>query len=74
MLYSEAVIPFGESAKPPVLSAPGYGIRLYGKEEIRDIFASCGMTVLRTFSDYKGSPDSFKKIQLMVYSRKDGEG
>lgn len=71
MLYSEAVIQYGESAMTPILNDPHPGIRLYGKEEIRDIFAAYGMTVQRMYGDYEGNPDSFKRLQLMVYSSKD---
>jgi SAM-dependent methyltransferase len=73
MLYGEAVIPFGELAQPPVLTDPRPGVRLYNKEELRDILAERGMSVLQTFSDYDGSLDSYKKIQLMVYSQKAGK-
>ncbi len=70
MLYREAVLPFGEIAEAPVLSDPGIGIRLYSKDEVREIFLEHRMSVLQTFSDYDGNPESYKKIQLMVYSRK----
>jgi SAM-dependent methyltransferase len=71
MLYSEAVIPFEEIAKPPVLTDPYPGIRLYNKREVREIFSARGMSVLQTFSDYDGNPETHKRIQLMVYSKKD---
>jgi SAM-dependent methyltransferase len=70
MLYSESVIPYGGAAARPVLSDPSPGIRLYSKSEISEILSRRGMTVMQTFSDFDGAPDSSRKIQLMVFSKK----
>ena len=70
MLYSESVIPYGELVERPVLSDSYPGIRLYSKEELKKILEERGMTIIDTYSDYLGAPDSYKNLQLMVYSRK----
>ncbi len=70
MLYSESILPYGEITQPPALSNPYPGIRLYSKAGLKCILAERGMQILKTYSDYSGSKDSYKNLQLMVYSRK----
>lgn len=71
MLYGGFELPFGKVAQPPAEICPHSCTRLYHKQELADILAQRGMKLLKTWSDYDGRPDSFKQMQLMVYSRKD---
>lgn len=70
MLYGGFDIPFGKTAQPPASIDAHSSIRLYDKEELRQIMADRGMALLETFSDYRGTPDSPRCIQLMAYSVK----
>jgi len=70
MLYGGFEIPLGQPAKPPATIEAHSSMRLYDKSELESIMAARSMTVLRTFSDYSGAPDSEKQLQLMVYSQK----
>lgn len=70
MLYGGWEIPFGKEATPPVSIEAHSSTRLYNKEELRNILLKRDLTILETFSDYAGTPDTCRKMQLMVYSRK----
>jgi 2-polyprenyl-3-methyl-5-hydroxy-6-metoxy-1,4-benzoquinol methylase len=70
MLYSGFEIPFGKTAVPPESLKPHSSIRLYGREELRRILSRRGLTIVATYADYEGRPDSQRELQLMVYSRK----
>ena len=72
MLYSGWFIPYGEVAERPVFDDPHPGIRLYSKNEISEIMKERGMHIVETFGDYGGAPDTYKKLQLMIFSRKNG--
>ncbi|MGI5917766.1 MAG: hypothetical protein ACOX9A_15095 [Anaerolineae bacterium] len=70
MLYAGWDIPFGKPAEPPPAMRPDSSVRLYRKDELRDILAERGMTLLATYSDYDGNPDTYKELQLVAYSHK----
>jgi len=72
MYYSGWDIPYGEPAQKPELP-PASGTRLYSLEEIKEIMLQRDMTVISTYSDYYGSPQTYKEMQLMVCSQK-GQG
>ena len=68
MLYGSYEYKYGEVATPPRYEAAP--MRLYTKEEIKNIFSQRNMTIINTFSDVQGKPDSNDDLQLMVYSQK----
>lgn len=69
MLYGGADIPYGLVAHKPevVLGNP---TRLYTTDELKEILRQRGMEIVKTFSDYYGAEESDKKLQLLVYARK----
>ncbi len=70
MTFSDWGITFGETASPPDLIEPCSSTRLYSTPELRSILKSRGMSIIKTFSDYKGKEATYKELQLMVYSKK----
>lgn len=69
MLFGEWEIPFGEIVqKPAPLVATS--ARLYSKTELEKILNERNMQIVKTYSDYYGKSDTYKELQLMVYSRK----
>lgn len=69
MLFSEWEIPFGETAKKPE-NLEATSARLYSKEELRGILGQRQMRIIDCFSNYDGKKDTYKELQLMVYSEK----
>lgn len=69
MVYGSCDIPYGLPAQKPHIPA-GAPIRLYSSGELSLILAQRGMGIVQTFSDYYGSPASYKQLQLMAYSVK----
>ncbi|MDR3020704.1 MAG: class I SAM-dependent methyltransferase [Treponema sp.] len=67
MLYGGGGIKLGEILQKPDIS-PTNPTRLYSKSELSVILEKRGMEIVSSFSDYYGTPDSNKKIQIMVYS------
>jgi hypothetical protein len=43
---------------------------MYDKAELQAILSDRGLTLIDAYSDYDGSPDSDRLLQLMVYSKK----
>ncbi len=70
MLYGGYDIPLGKIAQAPKTIEPDSSIRLYNKNELRQILSDRDMTIIETYSDFNGTPDSAKEMQLMAYSRK----
>ena len=69
--YGGGKIRFGEIAQVPDPEiAPKDPVRLYSKEELRDILQARGMEIVSAYSNYYGKPDTSKELQLMVYSQK----
>lgn len=48
----------------------GNPTRLYTMDELKEILRQRGMEIVKTFSDYYGAEESDKKLQLLVYARK----
>lgn len=70
MLYWGCDIQFGTVLNPPLVEVHDTGVRLYDKDEISDILEKRNIKIINTYSDYFGTPDSYKRLQLMVYSCK----
>lgn len=68
MLYSQQDYIYGQRLEKKELE--GCPTRLYTKAEIDKILSSLGMSIVGTFSDYKGKAESENDIQLMVHSIK----
>jgi len=68
MLYGSYEYKYGEVATPPKYEAAP--MRLYTKDEIKNIFSQRNMEIISTFSDFQGKSDSCDDLQLMVYSIK----
>ncbi len=71
MLFGSWGIVFGEIAQPPK-EVFADSVRLYSKAELDSILGQRKMRIVDTFSDYYGNEESFKELQLMVYSQKEG--
>lgn len=70
MLYSQWEIEFGKIVDKPKTIEPGSSTRLYTKSEIARIFKERGMKIIKTFSNYYGKEETYKELQLIVYSKK----
>jgi 2-polyprenyl-3-methyl-5-hydroxy-6-metoxy-1,4-benzoquinol methylase len=70
MLYSQWEAEFGKILEKPNVIEPVNSIRLYAKDELKDIFKNRSMEIIDTFSDYNGKKDSINDLQLIVYSKK----
>jgi len=68
MLYGSYDYEYGKAATPPKYEAAP--IRLYTKQEIKDIFTQRNMKIINAYSDFQGNADSENHMQLMVYSIK----
>ena len=69
MLYGGKTISYGEPlVKPEILR--GDTIRLYTHDELGEILEARNMTIIQTYSNYYGKPETSKELQLMVYSIK----
>ena len=68
MLYGSYEYKYGEPATFPRYEA--VSMRLYAKEEIKDILTQRNMKIISTYSDFQGQPDSNDTMQLMIYSLK----
>lgn len=69
MLYGCKTISYGEPlVKPEILR--GDTIRLYTHDELAEILEARNMTIIQTYSNYYGKPETSKELQLMVYSIK----
>ena len=70
-LFGGGSIRLGEIAQASDLEiTPQDPVRLYSKEELRDIFQARGMEIVAAYSNYYGKPDTSKELQLMVCSQK----
>lgn len=69
MLFSEWEIPFGKTVQKPALSE-ATSTRLYSKAELAVILQQRQMEIIDTFSTYYGKEETYKELQLMVYSKK----
>ena len=69
MLYGGGGIKLGEILQKPDI-IPTNPTRLYSKSELGVILEKRGMEIVSSFSDYYGTPDSNKKLQIMVYSKR----
>jgi hypothetical protein len=73
MLYGGWELPFGRVAEKPGSIDAHSSTRLYSINEIGEIVKARGMIVIKTFGDFdKEIPASYKRMQLLVYSKKDG--
>ena len=68
MLYGSYEYHYGETATFPQYEA--VSMRLYTKEEIKNILAQRNMKVIGTYCDFQGKSDSDDDRQLMIYSLK----
>ena len=71
MLYSQWEAEFGKILEKPKEIVPLNTIRLYTKNELKNIFEDRSMKIIKTFSNYYGKIDSKNELQLMVYSKKE---
>ena len=69
MLFRDWSVTFGEIAEKPVLGE-FISTRLYSRAEIERIFRQRQMDIIGTYSDYYGSKESDKELQLLIYSQK----
>lgn len=69
MLFSQWEIPLGQIAHRPV-SLEATSARLYSRAELETILHQRQMEIVSTFSNYYGKEETYKELQLMVYSKK----
>jgi len=69
MLFGQWEIPFGQVIKKtaPLVAT---STRLYSRDELEMILRKRHMDMIQTFSNYCGKEETYKELQLMVYSRK----
>lgn len=70
MLFHGYTVAFGKIAEKFEVQDSAGGYRLYSLDEVREILKNRGMEITGTYSDYYGSPETFKQLQLMVCSQK----
>jgi SAM-dependent methyltransferase len=69
MLFAEWEIPLGQVVQMPDEHV-GNSTRLYSRAELEDILDQRKMKIMKTFSNYDGKEETYKELQLMVYSQK----
>lgn len=73
LIYGQIDYPYGELLYKPEMTE-GNPVRLYSLDEIKGIFTDYGMSVYDSYADFNGTPSADNYIQLMVCSKKRGNG